>query len=212
MILLVVLLVFAFLAGGLFYLMGGRYIETDNAYVGAQKVLITPEISGKIVHAAVREGQHVKKGDELFTLARVPYQIALDSAKAKLASSTTEYQKARTTLSSLTTLGELAQKNAELKRRDVERKQKLLASQAGSQADVDTAAAGLVSAELQAKYTQQQRDTTLAQLLGNKDLPLEQFHEYAQAKAALDKAQEEYAHPLVRAPIDGIATQVDSIQ
>ena len=26
----------------------GRYISTDNAYVGAQKVLITPDISGKI--------------------------------------------------------------------------------------------------------------------------------------------------------------------
>ena len=30
------------------YLAGGRYISTDNAYVGAQKVLITPDIAGKI--------------------------------------------------------------------------------------------------------------------------------------------------------------------
>ena len=212
MVLLVVLPAIALLAGGLFYLMGGRYIETDNAYVGAQKVLITPEISGKIVHSAVREGQHVKKGDELFTLDRVPYQIALDSAKAKLDSAKTDYQKAKTTLASLVTLADLAQKNAELKRRDVDRKQRLLASQAGSQADVDTAAAGLVGAELQAKYTQQQRDTTLAQLLGDKDLPLAQFPEYAQAKAALDKAQEDFDHTVIRAPFNGIATQVDSIQ
>jgi membrane fusion protein (multidrug efflux system) len=212
MILLVVLPALALIVGGLVYLMGGRYIETDNAYVGAQKVLITPEISGKIVHAAVREGQHVKKGDELFTLDRVPYQIALDSAKAKLDSAKTDYQKAKTTLASLVTLADLAQKNAELKRRDVDRKQRLLASQAGSQADVDTAAAGLVGAELQAKYTQQQRDTTLAQLLGDKDLPLAQFPEYAQAKAALDKAQEDFDHTVIRAPINGIATQVDSIQ
>ena len=35
---------------GLFaWLNGGRYITTDNAYVGAQKVLITPEVSGKVV-------------------------------------------------------------------------------------------------------------------------------------------------------------------
>ena len=146
MVLLVVLPAIALLAGGLFYLMGGRYIETDNAYVGAQKVLITPEISGKIVRVAVREGQHVKAGDELFTLDRFPFQTALDSAKAKLDSSKTDYEKAKTTLASLVTLADLAQKNAELKRRDVERKQRLLASQAGSQADVDTAAAGLVCA------------------------------------------------------------------
>ena len=46
----------------------GRYITTDNAYVGAQKVLITPDISGKIARVMVREGQHVKAGDELFEI------------------------------------------------------------------------------------------------------------------------------------------------
>jgi len=45
------------------YLSGGRYISTDNAYVGAQKVLITPDISGKIVNVAIREGQHVNPGE-----------------------------------------------------------------------------------------------------------------------------------------------------
>jgi len=117
MVLLVVLPAIALIAGGLFYLMGGRYIETDNAYVGAQKVLITPEISGRIMHTALREGQHVKKGDELFTFDRVPYQIALDSAKAKLDSAKSDYQKAKMTLASLITLADLAQKNANLKQR-----------------------------------------------------------------------------------------------
>ena len=59
--------------------MGGRYISTDNAYVGAQKVLITPDIAGKIVHVAIVEGQHVKPGDVLFTLDAEPYQLALDA-------------------------------------------------------------------------------------------------------------------------------------
>jgi membrane fusion protein, multidrug efflux system len=211
-ILLVVLPLIALAGGGLFYITGGRYIETDNAYVGSQKVLITPDISGKIVHVAVREGQHVNPGDELFTLDKQPYQIALEGAKAKLNAARTDYEKAKTTLKSLTTLADLAQKNSALKQRDVDRKQRLLSSQAGSQADVDTAVGGLVTAELQAKFTEQQRDTTLAQLLDDPNLPLEQFPEYAQAKAALDSAQRDLNHTVIRAPISGIATQVDSIQ
>ncbi|MCP6726227.1 hypothetical protein NL526_29640, partial [Klebsiella pneumoniae] len=49
-ILLVALPALAVVLGLGIYLMGGRYISTDNAYVGAQKVLITPDISGKVVH------------------------------------------------------------------------------------------------------------------------------------------------------------------
>ena len=47
------------MAGVTFYLNGGRYVTTDDAYVGAQKVLITPDISGKIISVAVKEGQLV---------------------------------------------------------------------------------------------------------------------------------------------------------
>src|SRR5690242_15871795 len=149
MILLVGVPAIAALVGFGIYISGGRYISTDNAYVGAQKVLITPDISGQIVHVAVREGQHVKPGDELFTLDKKPYQLALDAAQAKLSTARTDYEKLKTTLESLDTLADLAVKNAGLKQKDVERKQKLLSSQAGSQADVDTAMSALVTAQLQ---------------------------------------------------------------
>ncbi len=212
MILLVALPAIALLAGIGFYLSGGRYISTDNAYIGAQKVLITPDVSDKIIHVAVVEGQHVKPGDELFTLDPIPFRLALEQTQAKLAGARSNYNKLKTTLASLTTLVELAKKNVEFKQRDVDRKLKLLSTQAGSQADVDTAGAALVTAQLQAQFATQQRDTTLSQLLGDRNLPLEKFPEYAQAKAALDQAQRDFNHTVVRAPISGIATQVDNIQ
>ena len=212
MILLVALPAIAALFGFGFYLSGGRYIATDNAYVGAQKVLITPDISDKIIHVAVIEGQHVKPGDELFTLDPVPFRLALEQAKAKLDSARSDYDKLKTNLKSLSTLVDLANKNVEFKQRDVDRKSRLVSTQAGSQADLDTAGAALVTAQLQAQFATQQRDTTLNQLLGNADLPLAQFPEYAQAKAALDSAQRDFDHTVVRAPISGTATQVDNIQ
>ncbi|HYV68866.1 MAG TPA: biotin/lipoyl-binding protein, partial [Pseudolabrys sp.] len=170
------------------YLSGGRYISTDNAYVGAQKVLITPDISGKIVKIAIREGQHVNPGDELFSLDREPFALALAQAKAKLDTARSDFDKLKSNLKSLNTLTDLADKNVDLKQRDVDRKTKLVSSQAGSQADLDTALAAVVTAKLQAELAVQQRDTTLNQLLGNPNLPLEKFPEYAQAKAALDNA------------------------
>ena len=212
LVLLVVLPALAALIGFGFYLSGGRYVSTDNAYVGAQRVLITPDVSGKIVHVAVIEGQHVNPGDELFTLDAEPYRLAVQQAQAKLAAARSDYDKAKSMLGSLTSLAELAQKNVALKQRDVDRKSQLFASRAGSQADVDTAMAGLVTAQLQAQFTKQQRESTLSQLLGNAELPLAQFPEYAQAKAALDDAQRNLDHTVVRAPMSGTATQVDNIQ
>ena len=48
LLLLVVLPAIVLVVGVGLYLSGGRYISTDNAYIGAQKVLITPDIAGKI--------------------------------------------------------------------------------------------------------------------------------------------------------------------
>ncbi|HEY6859927.1 MAG TPA: HlyD family secretion protein [Pseudolabrys sp.] len=194
------------------YLSGGRYISTDNAYVGAQKVLITPDISGKIVNVAIREGQHVNPGEELFSLDREPFALALAQAKAKLDAARSDFDKLKSNLKSLNSLAELADKNVDLKQRDVDRKTKLVSTQAGSQADLDTAMVAVVTAKLQAELAVQQRDTTLTQLLGNPDLPLEKFPEYAQAKAALDNAQRDFDHTIIRAPMSGTATQVDNIQ
>jgi membrane fusion protein (multidrug efflux system) len=212
MILLVGLPALVLVIGLGIYLSGGRYISTDNAYVGAQKVLITPDISGKITNVAIREGQHVNPGDELFSLDREPFALALAQVKAKLDTARSDFDKLKSNLKPLNTLAELAEKNVDLKQRDVDRKTKLVSSQAGSQADLDTALAAVITAKLQAEFAVQQRDTTLNQLLGDPDLPLERFPEYAQAKAALDNAQRDFDHTIVRAPMSGTATQVDNIQ
>src|SRR5215475_4959063 len=90
-LLLVVLPAAAAIGGLTFYLNGGRYVGTDDAYVGAQKVLITPDISGKIDKVVVKEGQRVKQGDVLFEIDPEPFQFALDQAKAQLAQTKTTY-------------------------------------------------------------------------------------------------------------------------
>src|SRR6185436_15259146 len=83
-LLLVVLPLVAAIAGITFYLNGGRYVTTDDAYVGAQKVLITSDVSGKIINITVKEGQQVSTGDTMFQIDPVPFQLAAAQARAKL--------------------------------------------------------------------------------------------------------------------------------
>jgi len=212
MILLVALPLIALAIGAFMYLGSGRYITTDNAYIGAQKVLITPDVSGKIARIIVREGQHVKTGDELFEIDREPFRIAVDQAQAKLAAVRTDFTNLKSDYQIYRNLADVAQQNAELKKSDVERKKALAASHAGSQVDYETAISAQLTAQLQAQLAVQRKDQSFNQLLGDPNLPIEKFPAYMQAAAALEQAQRDLDHTLLRAPIDGMATQVDSIQ
>jgi membrane fusion protein (multidrug efflux system) len=211
-LLLVVLPLAAVIGGVAFYLSGGRYVTTDDAYVGAQKVLITPDISGKIEKVVVREGQRVNEGDILFEIDPVPFRLALQQAQANLATAKTNYDTLRSNIQIYSQMGDLAQQGVDLKRRDVDRKTSLVKSNFGSQLDLDNSTTALVTASAQLELLKQQIATAKNQLLGDPDLPLEQFPPYAMAKAALDQAQRNLDHSVLRAPMNGVATQVDSIQ
>ena len=212
MFLLVVLPLLALLAGLVFYLNGGRYVTTDDAYVGAQKVLITPDVSGKIITVAVKEGQQVLTGDVMFQIDPVPFQLAVAQARAKLDDAKTSHDNLVANVKLYSQTIDLVNAGIALKQRDVERKNSLVKSAAGSQLDLDNSSTALVTAQAQLQLVKQQNSTALNQLLGNPDLPLEQFPAYMQAKAALDDAQRNLDLTTVRAPMNGVATQVDQIQ
>jgi membrane fusion protein, multidrug efflux system len=199
-------------AGLWLYLSGGRYITTDNAYVGTQKVLITPDISGKISNILVHEGQHVNVGDVLFEIDSVPYKIAVARAEARLAGAEANFQNLRATMDSLDKQTDLARQLLVLRQADLQRKNDLLTTRSGSKADVDASLIAVASARTQLELLQQQYGVTLAQLRGRTDLPVQEFPAYMEAKAALDQAQRDLASTVLKAPIAGIATQVTSIQ
>jgi membrane fusion protein, multidrug efflux system len=211
-LLLVVLPLGTLIAGLIFYLNGGRYVTTDDAYVGAQKVLITPDISGKIEKVVVREGQQVNEGDVLFEIDPVPFNLAVQQAKANLDQVRTTYNNLVTNIKIYGQMAELAQQSTDLKQRDVERKSTLTKSSWASQLDLDNASNAFLTARAQYEYFNQQISSAKAQLLGDPDLPIEQFPPYAQAKATLDQANRNFDHTVLRAPISGVATQVDQIQ
>src|SRR3954462_6147550 len=189
LVLLVVIPVIALAVGSYFYLMSGRYISTDNAYVGAQKVLITPDISGKIARITVTEGQRVNAGDALLEIDPEPFRIAVTQAEARLASVRIEYANLKTNLASMARRIALARETIDLKQRDLDRKNTLLANRTGSQADLDNSINGLVIAKPLLEQLEQQTETLRNQLLGDENLAIEKYPPYAQAAAVLDQAK-----------------------
>jgi membrane fusion protein, multidrug efflux system len=212
LLLLVVLPLVAALAGLTLYLNGGRYVTTDDAYVGAQKVLITPDVSGKIVNIAVKEGQIVAPGDTLFQIDPVPYQLALAQARARMEDAKTSHANLAANVKLYSQTEQIVEAGIAIKQRDVERKSTLVKNNYGSQLDLDNSSTALVTAQAQLQLVKQQKSNALTQLLGNPDLPLDEFPAYLQAKAARDDAQRNLDLTTIRAPISGTATQVDQIQ
>ena len=77
-------------AGLYFYLSGGRYVSTDNAYVKMDKLSVTTDVSGIVTDIPVKDDQRVPAGQVLFRLDAEPYRIALAGADAQLGTVRTE--------------------------------------------------------------------------------------------------------------------------
>lgn len=58
---------------------------TSQATIDTYLVQIAPQVSGPVVAVGVRDNRQVKKGQELFRIDPLPFQIALRSAQANLA-------------------------------------------------------------------------------------------------------------------------------
>ena len=195
-----------------FYLFGGRYVSTDNAYIGAQKVLITPEVSGKVVRIAVSEGQLLKPGDELFAIDAEPYRLAAQEAEARLVRVQSDVASLKANLASVTRQAELSREGLAAAQADFDRKTQLVGNRISSPSDLDRSRAALVVAKAQLEQLEQQERTLRIQLLGDPDLAIEKYPQFIEATVALDRAKRDLANTVLRAPIAGVATQVASIQ
>jgi membrane fusion protein, multidrug efflux system len=81
------LLLIAAAAGyGDYYWRTGRFlVSTDDAYVQAHSVLISPKVSGYLSEAPVDDNRSVKAGEVLARIDPRDYQTALDQARANVA-------------------------------------------------------------------------------------------------------------------------------
>ena len=67
-----------------FYVIGGQFVSTENAYVKADKIAISTNVPGRVIEVLISENDNVEGGQLLFRLNPEPFQIALNQATAKL--------------------------------------------------------------------------------------------------------------------------------
>jgi membrane fusion protein (multidrug efflux system) len=210
--LIVVVPLAALALGLLWWLSGGRYVSTDNAYVGADKVLITPQVTGPIVAVHVIEGQRVAVGDPLFDIDPEPYRIALTLAQGRLAAAQVEFVNLRSSYVSNEQQLNMSQQAVDLRQADYDRKLALVKSHAGTEVELDTSNAALVQAKQILEFTRWWQETTVVKLGGGPGASIETFPDYIQAKAQVEDAERNLKNAKVTAPIAGEATQVDQIE
>jgi len=199
--------------GGLwYYLSGGRYVSTSDAYVQANVLTVSTDVSGIVDQIPVYEGEHVVKGQILFRLDPNKFQIAMDSARANLGQT-------ELTLRSLKADYLRAQRQVAAQQAVVQSDQATfdryaaLVKRGGiTEQQFDDAKYKLAADQAVLGGNQANVTSVLARLGGKADAPIEQMPAYKQALAQLAEAQRDYNHSIVRAPFAGVVTQVNKLQ
>ena len=200
------------LAAGWWYLTTGRYVSTDDAYVDAARISISNDVSGRVAEIDVRDNELVTAGQVLFKLDQRPFVIAVEEAKAQLASIKLQIEAMKATYQQKKADAAATEATLIYQQRELERQQRLLTSGTASQAQYDQTNHAYKIAREQLASKEQDVASTLASLGGNPDIPVAQHPMVQHAQAALDRAELNLSYTVVRAPEAGIVTKVDQLQ
>src|SRR6202158_4485524 len=118
----------ALIAGGYFYVTGGAVMSTDNAYVQADMVGLSTDVAGIVTEVSVHDNQKVAKGDVLFKLDPLQFQLALDRAEAQVGNTRNDLVALQTSYRNMQAQVEQAQKDADFNMVNFKRQEQLLAN------------------------------------------------------------------------------------
>jgi membrane fusion protein, multidrug efflux system len=198
--------------GLLFYIMTGRYVSTDDAYIQAARVAVSTDISGRVSEIPLVDNQLVHKGEVLFRLDKRPFLIAEKEAEAQLANARLQIAAMKANYRQKLADLKSAENTLAYRQREYDRQKKLAESGIASQAQLDKASQMLQSAQQEMVSRQQGAGTALAALDGNPDINIDDHPMVRVAQAQLDRATLNLSYTTVYAPIDGIVTKVDKLQ
>jgi membrane fusion protein (multidrug efflux system) len=196
----------------LFWLSGGRIVSIDDAYVRAAKLPVSTDVSGIVAEVAVKEGQHVRTGDVLLRLDPQQFQIALAGAKANLAQTRLTMEAMKRDYQRMLREIDARQSQVQGDQASFDRFAKLVGGGGATRAEYDDARFKLASDRQSVEGLGIQAQVQLARLGGDANVDVTKTPQYLQAQSQVDEAQRQLDHAVVKAPFDGIVTQVDSVQ
>lgn len=202
----------AAIASGIYVVHRNRaYPSSDSASIDAEVVHIASTVGGRLVELPVRPNQYVHKGDLLYRIDPVPYELTVRQAEANLALATAEVENQQRAVSVKTSNATVAddqvtraRTNRDLAARTVERLRPLAGRSYIPWQQYDQAQVALHDAEVSLAQAQQQSGAAAVAIGDLKSSLAAQ----AASQAALDQARYALAQTDVRAPADGYVSSL----
>ncbi len=191
------------------YFAGGRFVETDNAYVKSENIADSADISGRVSDVAIRENQVLQQGHLLFSIDPEPFRISLERAEARLMFARQEIEVLRALYMQKLAEHKQAQGDVDYYVRQYDRQKKLNTRGFASGTNLDTAKRNLRNARDNSSTIMQDIAQTRAKLGGDPDLPASAHPQVREAQAMRDQAALDLRRTVVYAPVDGVVTNFD---
>lgn len=182
---------------------GGSSVQTENAYIKADKISLAPEVSGLVTEVLVKANQPVEKGQLLVQLDPTPFELAVAEAEAHLGQVRNDLLARRADYAEAEAAVEQAHKDADFYRRQLSRNEKL-GKVALSEAQLDESRQQLERAKAQIAINTEKLSSLRAELGGNPEIPLEEQADLKVAQAQLDKARYQLSRTRIVAPVAGV--------
>jgi membrane fusion protein (multidrug efflux system) len=206
------LLPLALIGGAYWYVTGGQAMWTDDAYVEADTVGISTDVSGIVTQVDVKDNQYVQAGDVLFRLDDRPFRYALDKAQAQVGIVANDLNALKANYRDVQAQITQAQDDVDYYQREFNRQQDLASKFVASQQTLDTARMNLQNAQQKVASLKEQLAAIAANLNGDPNIAVEKHPRYLAAVAQRDEAARELDHTVVKAPFAGIVTQVPTLR
>ena len=190
------------------YAAGGRFISTENAYLKANIVAVSADVSGRVVSVKVEDNQRVTPGQPLFTIDPLPFRIAVAETDAELEVIRRDFSQLRFNVREAQAEAAEARERQRFLRQQFERQKKLRARGMGSEEDYDQALHELRLGEESLVKLDQRVARSLAALGGDPDLPVEKHPAFRRAMAIREQANVDLSRTVVSAPATGIISNM----